>query len=202
MGNSHFLVGASFYVMNTINGIIYKYTNKINGLVYIGKTTRESQRRYEHNRHKDMSIPFSRAVLKYGYDNFDYEVIFRVTGWDKQLVNDVLNYWEVYYIKECNSAVKGKGYNISYGGDGYCVWNDDSRKKNSDSHKGNLNGMYGTKAPNRKRVRCEETGIEYDSYKDASKELGVTSVQFYNYMSKQRRTTNHKTYHGYHWTEI
>ena len=41
--------------MNTPNriGYIYKYTNLINGKIYIGKTYRLNRRKYEHKHRKD-----------------------------------------------------------------------------------------------------------------------------------------------------
>lgn len=93
---------------------IYKFTNRITGEVYIGKST-NVQRRY--NSHKTKSNPnnkwyndslFHQAISQYGFENFDFEVV-------EECEKEELNDKEVYYISHYNS-VYPKGYNISVGG--------------------------------------------------------------------------------------
>lgn len=89
-----------------MEGIIYKYTNKINGKVYIGQTIDEEKRKSEHRRCTNDCL-FHRAIKKYGWDNFEYEVIERVDS-------EKLNEREIYWISEYNSCEFG--YNVSIGG--------------------------------------------------------------------------------------
>ena len=62
-------------------GIIYCYTNLINGKKYIGQTINPSQRYSAHkSTHLNEKDPeydslFHRALRKYGWDNFKYEVL-------------------------------------------------------------------------------------------------------------------------------
>ena len=53
---------------------IYKFTNKINGKIYIGQSIDIEHRRKEHLRYKDESY-FHRSLMKYGNDNFDFEIL-------------------------------------------------------------------------------------------------------------------------------
>ena len=57
--------------------IIYKATNKINGKVYIGqshKSLEERMRRHKNDSTRQDSY-FYRAIRKYGWENFSWEVI-------------------------------------------------------------------------------------------------------------------------------
>lgn len=96
-------------------GVIYKYTNVLNGKVYIGKTINEEHRKVEHRNSKKIDH-FHNAIRKYGFDKFKYEVIFRLKSHDKKRLNCVLNLMEKFYIRRYNSYYKG--YNSTLGGDG------------------------------------------------------------------------------------
>lgn len=87
---------------------IYKFTNKINGMSYIGQSTNIERRHKEHRTKKCESSLFHDAITEYGFDNFDFSVI---------EICDVkeLNNKEVYYIKEYNTLFPN-GYNVSEGG--------------------------------------------------------------------------------------
>lgn len=95
--------------------LIYKVTNKINGKVYVGQTIYSLEhRRSGHERDarckKKTTVKFHNALLKYGYDNFDWEVLKECT------TQEELDYYEDYYIKEFNSTDREKGYNLKSGG--------------------------------------------------------------------------------------
>jgi len=95
--------------------IIYKVTNKINGFLYIGKTTRSIiKRKIEHERsikHNNIKMLFHIALKTYGIENFDWDIIDKATSY-KELCDK-----EKYWIKELNCRGINKGYNISAGGD-------------------------------------------------------------------------------------
>ena len=60
-------------------GLIYRVTNKINGKVYIGKTKRTlEERKNEHFKihiKTKYSSLFYRSILKYGWDNFNWDIL-------------------------------------------------------------------------------------------------------------------------------
>lgn len=95
-------------------GLIYKCTNRVNGKVYIGQTvnTLEYRRKkhLENARVMRYDFYFYRALNKYGYKNFTWEVI------DYAESRDELNMREVKYIKELRTTESKFGYNISSGG--------------------------------------------------------------------------------------
>lgn len=98
------------------SGIVYKYTSP-SGKFYIGKTINEKARKYEHKTTtlKFLS-PFGRALKKYGFDNFKYEILFKCKG-TKEDIKDVLDYMETIYIEYSNCRCNKIGYNITPGGD-------------------------------------------------------------------------------------
>lgn len=101
-----------------MTGIIYMYSNKTNGKKYIGQTLDEKSRIREHKCHAnsrtDSQFAFYSAIRKYGWDNFEYEVLVRVETEDKKSLINTLNQLEVYYISKYNSYENG--YNNTRGG--------------------------------------------------------------------------------------
>ena len=96
-------------------GIIYSYTNSINGKKYIGQTINPRQRKSQHKssafneNDANYDTLLHRAFRKYGYDNFIYEVLAEVDTIEE------LNQLEIYYIDKFNTTTPN-GYNILEGG--------------------------------------------------------------------------------------
>lgn len=98
--------------------IIYKATNLINNKIYIGQT-RESldvrigkhirSAKSEQNRGLT-SIYFHNALLKYGVENFKWEII------DTATTDEELNEKEIYWIAAYDAMNKEIGYNEASGG--------------------------------------------------------------------------------------
>ena len=82
---------------------IYKIENLITHKVYIGQSRHIEIRWQEHCRPSSDSI-ISRAIRKYGKENFSFEIL-------EECEIDDLNQREEYYIQQYNS-VKPNGYNI------------------------------------------------------------------------------------------
>ena len=92
--------------------VVYKITNLINNKIYIGQTISDVKYRWwAHCKpSKRNGQVISRAIQKYGKDNFTFEVI------DSALNIDELNNKETYWIEYYNSRDKEKGYNVAFGG--------------------------------------------------------------------------------------
>lgn len=82
---------------------IYKITNLINSLCYIGQSVHIERRFLEHKGFKKASL-ISKAIKEYGEKNFSFEVI-------EECEEDKLNEREQYWIKYYNS-ITPNGYNI------------------------------------------------------------------------------------------
>lgn len=120
-----------------LKGIIYKYTGPT-GKVYIGQTIHPEKRIRAHKNSKDNSY-FHRAIQKYGFDAFKYEIIVKISSATKEELQKQLNKAEMFYIDLYDSFKNG--YNMTIGGDGCLglICTDETRKKMAESQKGNQN---------------------------------------------------------------
>ena len=82
-------------------GFIYKVTNIINGKVYVGKTNKSIEARWQQHIYDSKRLndrPFYNAINKYGQENFVLELV-------EQVEDELLNEREKYWIKEYNSYI-------------------------------------------------------------------------------------------------
>lgn len=104
--------------MNNNQYIVYIHTNKINNKKYVGITkhgTARWGRNGIHYIHSSCRV-FKAAILKYGWDSFDHEIIH--TGLSKDEACEL----EKFYIEKYKTNVyqwgTKYGYNLTSGGDG------------------------------------------------------------------------------------
>jgi group I intron endonuclease len=112
-------------------GIIYCATNKLNGMMYFGYSTRILEKRQKE--HQDMvkygsSCYFHSAIRKYGWNNFSWKVI------DYANTKKELGILEMLYIEMFDTCFPRKGYNMTEGNDGG-VQNEKTKNKMSESQK-------------------------------------------------------------------
>lgn len=111
-------------------GIIYCFTNNINGKKYIGQSINRDTRyrghksAYKNPNNPDYNALIHKAFRKYGFENFTYEIL--VDNIDDI---ELLNQLEIYYIKKFNSQIPN-GYNIKSGG-----WNASGWTKTEEERK-------------------------------------------------------------------
>lgn len=148
---------------------IYKITNLLNDKFYIGSTCNFKDRKSKHKNRKSNTI-ISRAIQKYGWDNFKFEII-EYCDVDKLIER------ESYYFELLQPFKENNGYNIlrnpikngwvdakhteeskmkmSESRKGIIPWNkgkkgvqecsDETRKLYSEQRKGEKNSFYGKK---------------------------------------------------------
>lgn len=93
-----------------IFGIIYKITNKINGVSYVGQTTKTISQRWTCHKNKNSSCRFLKyAISKYGAENFEIKEVAKCNSIDE------MNHRESYYIRLFKSLAPN-GYNLTTGG--------------------------------------------------------------------------------------
>lgn len=124
---------------------IYKVTNTVNGMVYIGKTKNSVESRWKQHcyqakgKYNHCKFKLQDAINEFGAEHFTVEQI------DVAATNEEANKKEMYWIAHYDSI--NNGYNTSIGG---------------------RNGA------NRKRVMNVETGEVFDSVVAACKAVGVS----------------------------
>ena len=118
---------------------LYVHINKANGKRYYGITSQKANQRWQNGRGYQYNEYFTRAIEKYGWDNFEHIVLF------DNLTKDEANLLEQMYIALYDTTNPNKGYNMTLGGEGALGWkpNDTWREKQSNINKGGGNPNYG-----------------------------------------------------------
>lgn len=119
--------------------IIYLATNLVNGKCYIGqtKTNRLDRRIKEHifdANHLNNNVAFHNAIVKYGIENFNFEII------EQNIQESDIDSREVYWINFYSSYIHAEhsnGYNETIGGQGTRGYNftEADRQKISEKQK-------------------------------------------------------------------
>lgn len=93
------------------NYSVYIHTNRANGFKYVGITSRKPEERWQGGHGYRKQAVFWNAIVKYGWDNFDHEII--AAG-----LSD-LEAWEMEkaLIAKYNTNDRNFGYNRSTGGE-------------------------------------------------------------------------------------
>lgn len=166
---------------------IYKYTNIIDGKIYIGQTRKSLEERAENGNNYKGSTHFYNAIQRYGWENFKGEILEEVETVEE--ANDR----EKYYISLYNSTNQDVGYNITSGG-WNCEFAEETKrtislmakerykdktknpmygkkhskealKKMSDKKSGTNNPMYGKRmsqeSKDKRMKTCEERNVNF-----------------------------------------
>lgn len=197
--------------------LIYKATNLINGKVYIGQTTKTLEERMKRHKQdsKKYDTYFYRAINKYGWNNFIWEIIH-----DNINDEDELDRLEEYYISLYQSFDnKEKGYNTQSGGKHFKItkeerqkrrlralgiknpmfgkpgtWKGKSfslehKKKISESLKGKAKPYFkGENNPSAKRIINISTGEVFGCIKDAANKYNISTNALFNNLSKKTKS--------------
>jgi group I intron endonuclease len=141
------------------NYCVYLHTNKINTKKYVGQTCMRPTKRWNSGKGYKDNPYFYRAINKYGWDNFEHEII------ASNLTKEEADNFEKLLIKKLDSMNPDRGYNLQDGGSHGKPselsrenirkaaqkrnQNEEWRRKQSESHvglqAGENNGMYGKK---------------------------------------------------------
>lgn len=179
------------------NYTVYAHINKINGKMYIGLTSKSVDERWRNGKGYKKSY-FNNAIKKYGWDNFEHEVIASNLS-EKDAKN-----FEILLIDKLQTNNSNFGYNLTKGGDGLkgFIPSKETREKMSLAKKGVFDGennpMYGispkermdkdtynqwlekhkqtgigSNNPNSKKIVCITTNEIFNCIKDASEKYNI-----------------------------
>lgn len=160
-----------------------------NGKHYVGITQQEPMRRWHGGCGYEGQSYISNAIKKYGWQNVYHTILY------DELTKEEAEEKEIELIKLLKSNDRNYGYNIANGG--FCrgamseetkakisemrkgiVFSEEHIKNLSESHKGivpseqqKYKDMMSN--PKRKVVLCVETGITYNSIREAGRKTGI-----------------------------
>lgn len=160
--------------------VLYEHRNKTNGKRYIGISCNYKQRWNSNGKRYQNSTYFWRAIQKYGWENFTHNILI------KDLSREEASELEKAYIKKYKTQNEKYGYNLTAGGTNAPpmlgrkhseatkqkmreaalgrVVSKEQRRKQSEKMKGLLVGKLNPKS---RAVRCLNTGVALENYRDA-----------------------------------
>ncbi len=144
---------------------IYCFENKINNKKYIGKSFDLNKRINVHlnslKRNSDRCTLLQRAWNKYGEENFDIYII-------SECSEDLLNNYEIFYIKEWNTKAP-EGYNLTDGGEGSSglIHTDEAKHKIGDSQRGEKNHWFGKSLPEYVKEKMSQNHADFSGEKSS-----------------------------------
>ena len=143
---------------------VYKHTNKINKKVYIGiSCQRPYYKRWKNGKGYIHSIHFYSAIKKYGWDNFEHEILY------DNVTKEFAQTKEKELIESYNSTNPMFGYNITHGGES-SVWEPEQIAK-----------ISGKNNYHSKSVIIDN--IEFESISQCAKYLNIYHANLLNWLS-------------------
>ena len=134
---------------------VYQHKNKINGKVYIGITSQKPEQRWRNGEGYKSSPHFYSAIQKYGWDNFEHNILF------VELTKEQACLKEQELIKEFNSMNREYGYNSTSGGDIF-VMNEETKQKISQALMSNQNNLgHSCSEEKKKKISEAQKGREF-----------------------------------------
>ena len=180
-------------------GYIYKITNKLNNMMYVGLTIKQrptdrfSQHRYlaRHPEQENGEPSYlHKAMAKYGVDNFNFEVI-------EEVENNLLEEREAYWIDYYN-CLAPNGYCLTKGGYGTPGFSRpqtlEERQKRSESNK-----QYYNNHPEAKEMISKRTQNLWKNDEYRQKVIESNKAYYANHPDKFKGENN--PFYGKHHSE-
>lgn len=177
---------------------VYCHTNKINNKKYVGITSQTLYARWQNGKHYNRHKSFYEDIIKYGWDNFNHEIILETN--DKNIAKDK----EVELIKNWDLINPKYGYNKFKGGI-IPTCSERTRKKLSKLNSGCNNKFYNHKHNDetkkimserkpKKEVICIETNTTYKGIRIAERTTGINRTSIIRCCKGIKETAG-----GFHW---
>lgn len=150
-------------------GCVYVATNRLNGKIYVGQTIQTLERRMIEHRHaavKGNDTHFYRAIRRYGFDSFNWEVVFE--SGDREILRKV----EILTIEDYQSR-SPFGYNQTKGGSGGAIT---TGMKHSEEAKMRISeSLRGLKRSQETRDRIREVRLGTKASKETREKMSTSS---------------------------
>ena len=168
-------------IMEIYNGTycVYMHTNKINGKKYVGQTKMKPEDRWNNGEGYKGYTYFYSAIKKYGWENFEHEII------ASNLTKDEANNFEKLLIDKLDLLNHNKGYNLREGGMN-AITTEETRRKMSIAGKGR-------KFSEEHKRRISESNVGKKHTEETKKKLSE--------MRKGKFTGEDNNFYGKHHTE-
>jgi group I intron endonuclease len=191
---------------------IYKLTCRDNGKIYIGKSVNIKSRLDNHkaaSKRTNGRYYFEHALIKYGWDAFDVEILEFFDDFDKNDDNQKIKIIEreSFYIKNCNSTDKSVGYNtckLSTDRTGFKC-SDETKKRMSIAQLGKKHSletkekMRGRKLSEEHKEKCRVANLG-NTWSKETREKIMKSRKGYSH-SKETREKISQSNKGKIWSE-
>ena len=167
--------------------IVYQHKNKINGKIYIGITMQKPEQRWRYGKGYKTSPHFYAAIQKYGWDNFEHNILFQNLTKEKACKK------EQELIAKFNSINREFGYNSTSGGEIF-VMNEETKQKISQAMMGNKNGL-GHPCSEEKKRKISETQKGRTLTEEHKQKLSEAAKKRHTPCSKQAKENIRKSSH-------
>lgn len=154
------------------NYCVYVHTSP-NGKMYIGQTGKiKPEYRWGVNgigylrkkNNKYMQPAFANAILKYGWDNFEHEIV------SSNLTKEEADTFEKLLIEKLNTTNRDYGYNCKEGGS-HGSPSEETIKKMRESHLGEKSHMYGKHLSEETKNKIKESRKGFRHSEETKKKL-------------------------------
>lgn len=167
---------------------IYKYTNKENGKIYIGRSIDIYRRKWEHLNRPSQYSYFDSVITKIGEDKFDFEVIEECS---EDELKDREKYWINFY-ESCVLDNRTKGYNLTRGGEEYKSENNPWAKLKISEVEEIIDKLKNTKISIQQLAK--DYNVHYNTISDINR--CKTWQWLHNYNTNIRETTQGSLFRG------
>ena len=135
---------------------VYMIINNINSKRYVGYTTKSLNERFKRHCESDPSarMPIKYAIKKYGKENFEIKIIEEYSSKEDMLCGE--KYWIAYLKPEYNILPGGIAGGLPKG---YYKCSPETRKKLSESHKGQVSWNKGGKLSEETKRKISEAKV-------------------------------------------
>lgn len=136
---------------------IYCIKNKVNGKCYVGQSIDIENRWKDHKRlHSKNTRYLYHAINKYGIEGLDWLILEECS---KEQLNERENYWVEYL-----DCISPNGYNLKSGGGKNCFYSEETKKKMSESQKGEKNHRWGQRYTDEEKKQMSESSSGENAY--------------------------------------